>query len=114
MAHVKAIHRNAKISPTKVRPFADLIRGMTASEAVVALRYVHNRGAKLLAKVLASAIANAEDRGARNAESLPVVEARVDGGPTMKRIRPRSRGMANPVLKRSSHIHVALDAPELS
>ena len=68
----------------------------------------------MLEKVLKSAIANAEDKGARNVDSLKIIEARVDGGPMFKRIRPRARGMAFTIRRRMSHIHVAIDAPELS
>ena len=113
MAHVKAVHRHARISAYKVRPFADLIRGKTAGEGVLALRYVHNRGARMLEKVLKSALANAENRDVRNADTLRIVEARVDGGPMFKRTQPRARGMAFMIKKRTAHIHVALDAPEL-
>lgn len=113
MAQVRATHRYARISATKVRPFAEMIRGMTAAEGLGALKYVPNRGARFLEKVLASAIANAEDRGARNVESLRISEARVDGGPMFKRIQPRARGMAFVVRHRMSHIHVSISAPEL-
>ncbi len=114
MAHVKASHKYARISAYKVRPFADLIRGKSAGEGLNQLKFIHNRGARFLEKVLRSAVANAEDRGARNVESLKIVEARVDGGPMFKRIQPRARGMAFGILKRTAHIHVAVDAPELA
>ena len=114
MALVRAKHRHARISATKVRPFADMIRGMSASEGLEALRYIPNRGAKMLAKVLRSAVANAEDKGARNVDRLKIVEARVDGGPMFKRIQPRARGMAFVIRRRMAHIHVAVDVPELT
>lgn len=114
MALVRAKHRHARISATKVRPFADMIRGMTASEGLEALRYIPNRGAKMLAKVLRSAVANAEDKGARNVDRLKIVEARVDGGPMFKRIQPRARGMAFVIRRRMAHIHVAVEVPELT
>lgn len=114
MALVKASHRFARISATKVRPFADLIRGKTAQEGLNVLRYQPNRGARFLEKVLQSAIANAEDRLVRNVDALKISVARVDGGPMFKRVQPRARGMAFLVRKRFSHIHVAIDAPELS
>ena len=113
MAQIRAMHRHARISATKVRPFADMIRGMTAAEGINALKYVPNRGARFLEKVLKSAVANAENRGARNVESLRISEARVDGGPMFKRIQPRARGMAFVVRHRMSHIHVSINAPEL-
>ena len=111
----RAIHHHARISSSKVRPFADMVRGLRTSEGLEALRYVPNRGARMLEKVLKSAIANAEDRGARNVESMVIRECRVDDGPMMKRLMPRSRGMACLILKRFSHIHVGIDrvgAPE--
>lgn len=113
MSLVKACHRYARISATKVRPFADMIRGMSAGEGLDALKYVPNRGARVLEKVLQSAIANAQDRDVRNVEKLKIVEARVDGGPMFKRIRPRARGMAFTIRRRSAHVHVAIEAPEL-
>ena len=113
MAVVKASHRFARIAATKVRPFATLVRGRTTEDALEKLRYLPNRGARFLEKVLRSAVANAEEKGARNVDSLRVVEARVDGGPMYKRVRPRARGMAFLVRSRASHIHVSIDAPEL-
>ncbi|MCA9057251.1 MAG: 50S ribosomal protein L22 [Planctomycetaceae bacterium] len=113
MTAVRATHRFARISATKVRPFADLIRGLTAEEGLNALAYVPNRGARFLEKVLKSAIANAEDRGVRNPDRLTISEARVDGGPMFKRVQPRARGMAFLIRRRTAHIHVAVDAPEL-
>lgn len=113
MATVKASHRFARISATKVRPFAKLIRGKSTSDGLDSLRYLPNRGARVLEKVLQSAMANAEDRGARNVDNLKIVEARVDAGPAFKRIQPRARGMAFLVRRRFSHVHVAIEAPEL-
>lgn len=106
----KACYRNADISPTKVRSIATMIRGKQANEALDSLKFLPNRGARMLEKVLRSAMANAEEQGARGLESLKVVEARVDEGPRMKRIQPHARGMAFPILKRLCHIHVSVDA----
>lgn len=114
MADVSASHRFARISATKVRPFAELIRGKTAAEGLNALKYVPNRGARILEKVLKSAIANCEDRGARNVDRLRIVEVRVDAGPMFKRMQARARGMAFMIRRRMSHVHVVIDAPELS
>lgn len=114
MAAYRASHRFARISATKVRPFAKMITGMNAEQGLEQLKYVHNRGAKMLEKVLKSAVANAEDRGARNIGLLTVTEARVDGGPSFKRMQPRARGMAFIIRRRFSHIHVTLDAPEFA
>jgi len=104
----RAIHRHADMSPRKIRPFATLIRGRMADEALELLRYLPNKSARLLEAVIKSAIGNAEDRGARNLEELVVDEARVDGGPMMKRIMPRAPGTAYPIKRRSAHIHIVL------
>ncbi len=105
----KATHRFARISARKVRPLADLIRGKYADEALDILRYQPHRGARLLEKVLKSALGNAEDPTERRTSArLVVTDARVDGGPMFKRIRPRARGMAFMIKKRMSHIRVAL------
>src|SRR5438105_1449053 len=103
-----ATHRFADMSARKIRPFATLIRGRRADEALEALRFFPNKSARLLEQVLKSALGNAEDRGARALDDLIVVESRVDGGPMMKRIRPRARGSANPIKRRYAHIHVTV------
>ena len=109
----KATHRYARISARKVRPLADLVRGKFADEALDLLKYQPHRGARLLEKVLRSAVGNAQDpdqnRGQSvNPERLVVTEAKIDGGPTFRRIRPRARGMAYGILKRTAHITVEL------
>ena len=104
-----AKHRFAQISPRKVRPLADLIRGKYADEALEILRYHPNRGARMLEKVLKSALANAEDRRATRINNLMVVDVRVDGGPMVRRLKPKARGMASVIKKRMSHISVALE-----
>lgn len=103
-----AKHRFARIAATKVRSFATLIRGRRAGDGVELLRYEPNRGARMLEKVLKSAMANAEDRGVRNAEELLILDARVDGGPMFKRIMPRGRGMAYTIRKRFAHIQIEI------
>jgi len=108
MAYV-AKYRFARISARKVRPLADLIRGKLADEALNILRFQPHRGARMLEKVLHSALANAEDRRAANLHHLMVTDVRVDGGPMFKRMRPHARGMASVLKKRFSHIHVALE-----
>jgi large subunit ribosomal protein L22 len=108
----EATHRFARISARKVRPLADLIRGKFADEALDILRYQPQRGARLLEKVLKSALGNAEDRHERKVDDLVVVDARVDQGAMFKRVRPRARGMAFQIKKRTAHIHVAVDRLE--
>lgn len=111
----KATHKYARISARKVRPLADLVRGRFADEALELLKYQPHRGARMLEKVLRSAVGNAQDpdqnRGQTVAvERLVVTDARIDGGPTFKRIRPRARGMAYGILRRTAHISVELAA----
>jgi large subunit ribosomal protein L22 len=107
-----AHHRFSDMSARKIRPFAALIRGRRADEALEALRFFPNKSARLLEQVLKSALGNAEDRGAREIDDLVVSESRVDGGPMIKRIMPRARGSANVILRRYSHIHIALSDDE--
>jgi large subunit ribosomal protein L22 len=104
----KAKHRFADMSARKIRPFATLIRGRRADEAMELLRFLPNKSARLLEQVLKSALGNAEDRGARYLDDLIVVESRIDGGPIMKRIQPRARGTAYPIKRRYAHIHLTL------
>ena len=104
-----AKHRFADMTPQKMRPFADLIRGRNVDDAIEQLRFYPNRGARLIEKVLKSAIGNAEDRGCQDLDSLIVTEARIDGGPMFKRIRPRARGTAFQILRRLAHIVIAVD-----
>ena len=107
----RAMHRFARISARKVRPLADLIRGLRADEALALLKFQPQRGARLLEKVLQSALANAEEQRAANPTRLTVVDACVDSGPMFKRMRPRARGIAHVIKRRMSHIRVAVDAP---
>ena len=115
----RASHRYARISARKVRPLADLVRGKYADEALDILRYQPQRGARMLEKVIKSALGNAMDPDQTsgktvNVDQLVISEARVDGGPMFKRIRPRARGMAFTIKKRTSHILVTLqDIDEL-
>jgi large subunit ribosomal protein L22 len=109
----QASHKFARVSPRKVRPLADMVRGKFADEALDILRYQPQRGARLLEKVINSALGSAQDpdqtRGQSvDVDNLIVAEARVDGGPMFKRIRPRARGLAFMIKKRMSHIHITL------
>ena len=103
-----AKQKYADMSARKVRPYATLIRGRVADEALELLRFLPNKSARLLEQVLKSALGNAEDRGARDIDDLIVRESCVDGGPMLKRIMPRARGTAYVIRRRYSHIHVAL------
>jgi len=103
-----AKHKFAVMSAQKVRPFADLIRGKYADDAMNLLSCYPNRGARLLEATLKSAMANAEDLNNPEPENLMVVDVRVDGGPMFKRFRPKSRGMSSVIKKRMCHITVVL------
>jgi large subunit ribosomal protein L22 len=105
-----ATHKYARISPRKVRALADLVRGKFADEALDILRFQPHRGARMLEKVIKSALGNAEHQQASGVDDLVVVDARIDQGPMFKRIRPRARGMAFGIKRRMSHIKVSLDA----
>lgn len=104
-----ATHKFARISARKVRPLATLIRGKHADEALELLKYQPQRGARLLEKVLKSALGNAEHRRTESVDDLVITDCRVDGGPMFKRIRPRARGMAFGVKRRMAHIQVTVD-----
>ena len=98
-------------SPQKVRLVADQVRGKSVEEAALILRFSRKNAARPLAKLLRSAIANAEHSDeAVDLDRLYVKEIFVDGGPTLKRIRPQPMGRAFRILKRQSHITIKLDS----
>lgn len=105
---VAASLRFARISPQKCRLVADQIRGLPVDEALDILAFSPKKGASIMKKVLESAIANAEHNEGADVDDLSVKTVFVDQGPTMKRIRPRAKGRANRILKRTSHITVAV------
>jgi len=100
--------KNAKISAQKMRLVADQIRGLPVDSAINVLAFSNKKAAKIIKKVLESAIANAEHNDAADVDELTVSEIMVDEGPTMKRWRPRARGRANKIFKRMSHVTVAV------
>jgi large subunit ribosomal protein L22 len=97
-----------RTAPRKLRLVAAMIRGKKAQEASTLLEFTNRRAAKTLQKVLASAIANAENNHELTPERLEVISTFIDEGPMLKRWIPRSRGRASAVLKRSSHITVVV------
>lgn len=103
-AHV----RHVRIAPRKIRVVVDLVRGKNLRDAEAILRHTPKRAAPVVAKLLKSAAANAEHNFDMDARDLYVHAIWVDGGPTLKRIHPRSRGQAFSILKRTSHISVVL------
>lgn len=102
-----AKHRFARIAPRKARLVIGLIRGRRCNDAMEQLRYNTRRGARFIRDVLKSAMVNASEQEA-DAARLVVVDARVDDGPIHKRWRPKDRGRAHPILKRTSHICVTV------
>ena len=105
---VKAPSRYIRQSPYKVRRVLDLVRGLPVDEARVVLDFTNRRAADTIKKVLDSAVANAEHNLALDADELFVAEAYADEGPTLKRWRPRARGRATRIRKRTSHITIVV------
>lgn len=105
----KAIARYIRISPRKTRQVIGLIKGKNPRKGLVILANTKKRSARCVAKVLKSAIANLGERPETKQEDLYISRVIVDGGPSLKRFRPRAMGRATPVLKRTSHITVELD-----
>jgi large subunit ribosomal protein L22 len=105
-----AITKYARISPSKAREVARLIQGKPAVTAMTTVSLIPRKAARLIAKTLKSAIANAEnaEQNAVDASQLYVKEAIISEGPTMKRFRPRARGSAGRIRKRSSHIRIVV------
>ena len=104
----QAILKFVRLSPRKARFVADLVRGKKVDEAVNILKFSTNRSARIIKKVLDSAIANAENNQGADVDELKVVKITIDEGPRMKRIRPRAKGRADRIVKRTSHIIVSV------
>ena len=102
-----ARHRFARIAPRKARLVIDTIRGQRCDDAVEQLRFNRRRSARMIEAVLKAAMANADEQEA-DMRRLYVRDARVDGGPYLRRWRPKDRGRAHPIAKRTSHLIVAL------
>ncbi|MGL5041905.1 MAG: 50S ribosomal protein L22 [Culicoidibacterales bacterium] len=108
MQEAKAVARTVRIAPRKSRMVVDLIRGKNVGEAF-AILFNTNRGvAPTVAKVLKSAVANAENNHEMNVENLYIKAAYVDEGATLKRFQPRAKGSAFEILKRTSHITIVV------
>jgi len=106
---VRAQARYVRMSPRKVREVVDLIRGKSVADARTTLVFANRSASGIVAKVLNSAVANAENNNSLSADDLYVKEAYVDEGPTLKRWKFRAMGRVNRIRKRSSHITIALD-----
>lgn len=108
MMEAIAKHRYARTSAQKARLVADLVRGLSVDKALNILTFSPKKAAVLVKKVLESAIANAEHNEGADIDALRVATIMVDEGPSMKRIRPRAKGRADRILKRTAHITVVV------
>jgi large subunit ribosomal protein L22 len=104
----RAIAKYVRMSPIKIKPVTDLIRGKDLEEALNILKFTPGRGSEEVEKVVQSAAANAENNFELNRDDLYVAEVYAHYGPTMKRWRPGAQGRASMIRKRSSHIGVTL------
>ncbi|SDP26633.1 50S ribosomal protein L22 [Desulforhopalus singaporensis] len=105
----KAVGRYIRISPQKARLVADVVRGMGVDQAINTLRFMPKKGAGIIKNIIESAVANATQNEAADVDNLFVKKIFIDGGPSLKRIRPRAQGRATGIIKRTSHITVVLD-----
>jgi large subunit ribosomal protein L22 len=105
----KAVAKYIRISPQKARLVADVVRGKNVETAITTLRFMPKKAAQILRRVLESAVANAEQTSAIDVDTLYVKEIQINGGPMLKRFRPRAMGRATRILKRTSHITVVVD-----
>jgi large subunit ribosomal protein L22 len=110
MPGARAIARHVRVSPMKARRVINLVRGLPAKEALTVLQFAPQQASEPVYKVLASAIANAENNERLDPDSLLVAEAYVDEGPTLKRFRPRAQGRAYRINKRTCHITVVVES----
>src|SRR5215468_10949985 len=106
----RAVARYVRVSPMKARRMVNLVRGLPANEALTVLQFAPHAASEPVYKVLASAIANAENNERLDADALLVSEAFVDEGPTLKRFRPRAQGRAYRIRKRTCHITIAVES----
>ncbi|MDN2453623.1 50S ribosomal protein L22 [Lactobacillus sp. UCMA15818] len=104
----KATAKTVRIPARKARLVIDLIRGKSVAEALGILKFTPRAGSLIIEKVLKSAIANAENNFDLDVEDLIISEAFVNEGPTLKRFRPRAKGSASPINKRTSHVTVVV------
>ena len=105
----KAIAKYVRMSPIKLKPVTDLVRGKDLQEALNILKFTPGKGAEIVEKVVKSAAANAENNNGMDPSKLYIEECYANKGPTMKRIHPRAQGRAYRIEKRMSHITVILN-----
>lgn len=112
MTKVKAKTKWVRSAPRKLQRVADLIRGKTAVEALAILKFMPQKGARILSKVIKSAVANAKNNYKLKEDGLFISEAYINKGMVMKRFHPQSRGRAFPIKKRTAHVTVCLTSRE--
>ena len=105
---VSAILRHARVSPQKCRLVADMVRGRQVGQALAVLAYTPKKGARIVRKVLESAIANAEQNLGADIDELKISRIEVDAAPVAKRFHARAKGRGNRIVKRLSHIKVTV------
>jgi len=109
---VRALEKYIRISPKKARLVADVVRGQNAVSALTTLKFMPKKAAGIIYKALNSAISNAVNNYGLTKNDLVISKITVDSGPSLKRFRPRSKGMASPILKRTSHVTVVVAGTE--
>ena len=112
-AVAQAVMKYIRISPRKVRSVANEVRGKNIREALGILKFTPRKASVFLTKTVQSAVSNAETNNNLNKDALYVSEIYIDEGPTLKRFRPRARGSADRILKRTSHITVIVKEREV-
>ncbi len=105
----RAVGKYIRVSPQKTRLVADVVRGMDVDQAITTLKFMPKKAAAILRQVIESAVANATQDEQVDVDNLFVKKIFIDGGPSLKRIRPRAMGRATGIIKRTSHITVILD-----
>jgi large subunit ribosomal protein L22 len=105
---VRAISKYLRVSPSKARLVADLVRGKPVAEALTILKFTPKKSGRLIDKTLRSAVANAENTNVMDVDTLFIKTIMIDDGPRLKRWRPRAMGRATRIIKRMSHITVVL------
>ena len=110
LAGARAVARHVRISPMKARRMVDLVRGLPAREALTVLQFAPQAASDQVYKVVASAVANAENNERLDPDSLLISAAFVDEGPTLKRFRPRAQGRAYRIRKRTCHITIEVES----
>jgi large subunit ribosomal protein L22 len=110
---VKAVAKDTRISPRKIRPIVDVVRGKKVDEALDILKFAPSPLARVVAKVVKSAAANAENNFQMTPSDLRIVNILADEAQSMKRFRPQARGRASRIVKRSSHITVIVAEKEV-